>query len=203
MYLRRDNTGATTGLYTKTSGSTIAIGWEPVGTTDAVAPTGVIQAFGGETAPTGWLLCDGAAHSRTVYSDLFEILGVRFGSGDGSTTFNLPDYRGRVAVGYAASGGHPDVSTLGNDDGQASANRRPKHRTTNSLGIANTMAISGNLRARESINSGSSDFASGGFDTNPINLQGSVSITGSIGTNNGNDALDTPSYIVVNHIIKT
>lgn len=49
--------------------------------------------------PTGFLICDGSAISRTTYSDLFELIGTTYGTGDGSTTFNLPDYQGRVGVG--------------------------------------------------------------------------------------------------------
>lgn len=48
---------------------------------------------------SGWLICDGSAVSRTTYADLFNIIGTSFGAGDGSTTFNLPDMRGRVAGG--------------------------------------------------------------------------------------------------------
>ena len=58
-------------------------------------PAGITMAYGGTSAPTGWLLCDGSAVSRTTYADLFTVIGETHGSGDGSTTFNLPDYRGR------------------------------------------------------------------------------------------------------------
>lgn len=62
-------------------------------------PVGGIAPFGGATAPRGWLLCDGAAISRTAYPELFTTLGTTYGVGDGSTTFNLPDLRGRAPVG--------------------------------------------------------------------------------------------------------
>jgi hypothetical protein len=58
-------------------------------------PTGTIDGFAGDTVPAGYLLCDGAAVSRTTYSDLFAITGIRFGNGNGTTTFNVPDFRGR------------------------------------------------------------------------------------------------------------
>ena len=64
-----------------------------------VLPTGSVIPFAGKTAPTGWLMCQGQAVSRTTYAQLFSVIGTTFGSGDGSTTFNLPDLRGRVAVG--------------------------------------------------------------------------------------------------------
>lgn len=63
------------------------------GTLYADAPLGTILAYGGATAPAGWMLCQGQALSRTTYAKLFEIIGTAFGSGDGSTTFNLPDLR--------------------------------------------------------------------------------------------------------------
>lgn len=55
------------------------------------APTGLIASFGGSTAPDGWLVCDGSAVSRTDYADLFAVIGTTYGSGDGNSTFNLPD----------------------------------------------------------------------------------------------------------------
>lgn len=66
-------------------------------------PSGVVQAYLGTSAPTGWLFCDGAAISRTTYSALFSLFGTRYGSGDGSTTFNLPDLRSRFIRGAAAT----------------------------------------------------------------------------------------------------
>ena len=66
-----------------------------------IAPffAGFIQMFAGATAPTGWLLCNGAAISRTTYARLFAVIGTTYGAGDGSTTFNLPDFRDRFPVG--------------------------------------------------------------------------------------------------------
>lgn len=62
-------------------------------------PPGVILPYGASTAPAGWLNCTGAAVSRTTYAALFAAIGTTYGVGDGSTTFNLPDLRGRVPVG--------------------------------------------------------------------------------------------------------
>ena len=67
-------------------------------------PAGVIIPFAGTSVPTGYLLCNGAAVSRTNYANLFAAIGTLYGAGDGSTTFNLPDARDRVLQG--ASGGH-------------------------------------------------------------------------------------------------
>lgn len=62
-------------------------------------PAGAYLPFAGSTAPTGWLLCAGQAVSRTTYAALFAVVGTTYGIGDGSTTFNLPDLRGRVIAG--------------------------------------------------------------------------------------------------------
>lgn len=79
---------------------------------ERLVPAGRISAFGGDTAPTGWLLCDGTAVSRTTYATLFNIVGVRFGSGDGTTTFNTPDFRGRFLRGKdSATGRDPDAAS--------------------------------------------------------------------------------------------
>lgn len=71
---------------------------------ESVNPTGVIQMWGASSAPSGWLLCDGSAISRTTYAPLFSIVGTTYGMGDGSTTFNLPDMRQRFPLGLATSG---------------------------------------------------------------------------------------------------
>lgn len=65
--------------------------------------TGIISLFAGSTAPSGYLACDGSAVSRDTYSALFAVIGTTYGAGDGSTTFNLPDLSGRVAIGASTS----------------------------------------------------------------------------------------------------
>lgn len=64
---------------------------------------GVIQMFAGSAAPPGWLICQGQAVSRTTYAALFAVIGTTYGSGDGSTTFNLPDFRNNFPVGAGSS----------------------------------------------------------------------------------------------------
>ncbi len=68
-------------------------------------PAGCVMPYAGATAPDGWLLCHGQAVSRTTYADLFAAIGTAHGPGDGSTSFNLPDLRGRVAAGRDDMGG--------------------------------------------------------------------------------------------------
>ena len=71
----------------------------------ASVPTGTIVMFGSATAPTGYLGCDAAAVSRTTYADLFAVVGITWGAGDGSTTFNVPDLRGRAPIGTGTGSG--------------------------------------------------------------------------------------------------
>ena len=68
-------------------------------------PTGVVNAYAGATAPTGWLLCYGQAISRTTYSALFTAISTTYGVGNGTTTFTLPDMRGRTVAGQDDMGG--------------------------------------------------------------------------------------------------
>lgn len=68
-------------------------------------PAGVYLPYGGAVAPEGWLLCYGQAVSRTTYAALFDAIGTGFGVGDGSTTFNVPDMRGRLPLGLDNMGG--------------------------------------------------------------------------------------------------
>lgn len=67
-------------------------------------PPGSGMEFYGSSVPSGWLLCDGSAISRATYAALFAVIGTTWGVGDGSTTFNLPDMRGRFPLGRAAAG---------------------------------------------------------------------------------------------------
>lgn len=70
-------------------------------------PAGTIVSYAGASVPSGWLLCNGANVSRTTYASLFRAIGTRWGAGDGSTTFALPDSDGRVLQGAT------DVSKVG------------------------------------------------------------------------------------------
>ena len=79
---------------------------------NALAPAGSMMAYGGTSAPGGWLICDGTAVSRSTYSDLYAVLGDAYGEGDGSTTFHLPDLRGRFIRGVDDSEGNdPDAGS--------------------------------------------------------------------------------------------
>jgi microcystin-dependent protein len=179
VYLRRDGTQTNGGvLYLKTTGVTLNTGWldlaQASGATAAIPP-GTVSQFAGAAAPTGWLICDGTAINRSTYATLFAVIGTTYGAGDGSTTFNLPDLRGRVPVGYAA-GGKTEVATLGNNDGLAENLRTISHHHTYR-------------------DPGTSDgTGAAGGSTGPVTTQH---------TSGDGDNTDKPAYLVVNHIIKT
>lgn len=85
-------------------------------------PVGVMHQYGGATAPTGYLLCDGTAVSRTTYASLYATISTTYGVGDGSTTFNLPDLRGRLPMG-AGTGTGLNASGTGAPTGSAQTAR--------------------------------------------------------------------------------
>ena len=97
-------------------------------TGERLCQSGFLQPYAGNSAPSGWLMCYGQAISRTTYDMLFNVIGTTYGSGDGSTTFNLPDFRGRGAVGLDNMGGSsagvltapftPNRNTLGGKVGE-------------------------------------------------------------------------------------
>jgi microcystin-dependent protein len=93
-------------------------------------PPGSMMMYAATAAPSGWLLCNGSAVSRTTYATLFSAISTTYGTGDGSTTFNVPDCRGRFMAGYdpsnasgrltAASSGGASASALANAGGEQS-----------------------------------------------------------------------------------
>lgn len=128
------NSGVTAGTYrsvtvnaqghvTAGSNTTLAIAYGGTGATTAkqaranleVEPIGTIYAFAGNNIPSGYLPCNGSAISRTTYADLFAVIGTTYGSGDGSTTFNLPNLtdkfiQGSDTVGTVKSAGLPNIT---------------------------------------------------------------------------------------------
>lgn len=91
--------------------------------------TGSIIMYGKAQVPSGFLLCDGSAVSRTTYADLFALISTTYGAGDGSTTFNIPDLRGRSVVGRDA-GGDTDFDNLGDTGGAKTVSLAHSHTMT-------------------------------------------------------------------------
>jgi len=79
-------------------------------------PIGSVISYTSDTPPSGYLMCDGSAVSRTTYIQLFNVIGTTFGSGDGSTTFNIPDIQGRTVVGKDTT--DSDFNTMGETGGE-------------------------------------------------------------------------------------
>lgn len=167
-----------------------------IGNTPSTSPTfwqsgipgaeaaGVIKQYAGSVAPTGYLICDGSAISRSTYAALFAICGTIYGAGNGTTTFNIPDLRTRIPVGYSL--GDDTFGTLGNSGGEK------KHQLTTpelashvhgGIPIESPANILGGSPAQWRIDSATTaNTQSTGGDTPHNNLQ---------------------PYLTINHIIKT
>jgi microcystin-dependent protein len=160
--------------------------------------TGAIKFYAGSSAPAGYLFCNGVPVSRTTYSILFSIIGTGFGSGDGTTTFNLPDLRGRVPLGLdnmgglsatrisSASVGGANAATLGGSGGAETHTlitaEMPSHTHTSPVSaIANSATP----------NSGSV----------ATSVSAVASVTSSSGS--GNAHSNTQPWLALNYIIKT
>jgi microcystin-dependent protein len=105
------------------------------------SPLGAVVSFAGSTAPAGWHLCDGSAISRTTYAGAFAVLGTAYGSGDGSTTFNLPNLAGKVILG--ASGSHALGTTGGAETVTLATNQIPSHSHNASGAHSHTVVTTG------------------------------------------------------------
>lgn len=155
-------------------------------------PVGMITPFAGSTAPTGWLLCYGQAVSRTTYAGLFTVLGTAYGTGDGSTTFNLPDLRGRFPLGKDNMGGtaaNRVINAAGSSlSGSAGAE-------THTLTTAEMPAHTHDLQ-----------FAIQSFGSNGFSIWNNVGTTNSqatTSTGGGGAHNNMPPYLTLNYLIKT
>lgn len=152
-------------------------------------PTGSISDYAGGTTPDGWLLCDGSAVSRVTYSELFNIVGTTYGPGDGTSTFDLPDCRGRFNIGKSISG---TGATLGETGGSLD------HTHDLTAGYAK-------------LGTGASQID---YDTVPASFVTDTRVTGVSASATAGNAADgvqlagntgtaNPAYLSVNKIIKT
>ena len=168
-------------------------------------PTGALFPFGGTTAPTGYLFCDGSAVSRTTYSGLFTAIGTLWGAGDGIATFNLPDLRGRTPIG-AGQGLSLSLRTIGQFLGEETHTliiaEMPSHNhSITDPGHSHHPSSGSNFIT----NLGSNHFGNGPQSLDVSGATTAPAYTGiSINSTGGDQAHNVmqPS-IVVNYIIKT
>lgn len=96
-------------------------------------PAGLVFDYAGSTVPDGWLACNGQAVSRTTYANLFAAIGTTYGIGNGSTTFNVPDTRGRATIGVGQGSGLTNRvlgATTGAETHTLSESEMPSHTHT-------------------------------------------------------------------------
>jgi microcystin-dependent protein len=177
--------------------------------------SGMLMPYAGASAPSGWLLCYGQAISRTTYADLFTALGTTYGVGDGSTTFNLPDLRGRVVAGQDDMGGSSanrltDAVTGGlNGDTLGDTGGTESHTLTSAQSglVGHTHGVSASLEATTGGGSSSTgvDTAEGAFqgnnaadNTSMINV--SISAVASADASEAHNIVQPT--IILNYIIK-
>ena len=183
---------------------------------NSIVPSGVLMPYGGGSAPTGFLLCDGSAVSRSTYSNLFSAIGTTYGSGNGSTTFNIPDLRGRVIAGQDDMGGSSanrltnqsgglNGDTLGATGGAETHTLTTAQLASHTHSFSDTDTVS-NVAIPRSFISGSTN--------NSVNADGSavrvddgsitVSISGTTGSaGSGSAHNNVQPTIILNYIIKT
>lgn len=165
---------------------------------DVAMPVGAVVPFAGAASPSGWLLCGGQAVSRTTYAALFTAIGVAYGAGDGSTTFNLPDLRGRVVggrddMGTGTSAGRLTPAFFGaNADTLGATGGSQSHTLT----IAQMPAHDHDMTAL-----GSRNLASGGGDVVPE--QGSPSTMTTAQRGGGSAHNNVQPTLILNYLIKT
>lgn len=208
--VKLDRTGAA-GQVLTANGPGVAPSWATVGG----LPSGVIVPFGGTLEPVGWMFCYGQAISRTTYPSLFATIGTTYGNGDGSTTFNLPDLRGRVVAGQDDMGG-TSANRLTNQPGGLDGD------TLGAAGGTETVTLStAQMPAHQHLLANNSDVSSGvttltasnyinrrtGYSTNDnYHLGGSatvpsIGLSGSTGSGAAHNNVQ-PTF-VLNYIIKT
>jgi microcystin-dependent protein len=185
--------------------------------TAGFVPAGAIMPFAGATEPAGWLFCYGQAVSRSVYARLFTAISTTYGTGDGVSTFNLPDLRGRVVAGKDNMGGTSanrltdltgglDGDTLG-DTGGSETNTI----TTSNLPASGLSIPSLSVSATGTTYGPGSTPITGRFlaAMDDSSVVGSASVTGSTGTGttgnmgSGTAINNVQPTIISNFIIKT
>lgn len=177
-----------------------------------LVPTGTIFGYGGTSAPSGWLLCNGDLIRRADYAALFDVIGTSYGVGDNLTTFQLPDLRKKIPIGgTGVIDNYGDVSlnfNLGKSGGEESHSM-----TISELASHNHSVTDGGHSHNVTLTGFKTDGDNGGSNTylgeaGGSNSRGYTSGTSqtniSLGaTGAGNSYNNTPQYTTMNYIIKT
>lgn len=174
-------------------------------------PIGEITIWATGSAPTGWLICDGSAVSRSTYSGLFAVLGTTYGAGDGSTTFNLPNLKGRVVVGRDATDTDFDVlgETRGSKTHVLTVSEIPTHSHAITIN-ANTLDMvydpgaynSGYISGRDANNDGVIDGTSNTFGMALQKTTDHTHTATAADTGSGSAHNNIQPSIVLNYIIR-
>lgn len=184
--------------------------------TGAGVPVGAVIDYWGSTAPSGFMFAYGQAISRTTYAELFAVMGTSAGAGDGTTTFNLPDYRAVTSVGKANMGGTLRsllsdfaASTLGSVFGAQSialtSSQMPVHTHTVSGSTNSAGAHSHSVNAGGNATAGGTGELFSGVDGGTTGSAGTHSHTISVSADNAGGGASHPNVqpsIVCNKIIR-
>jgi len=183
-------------IYNGGTGATTANGARiNLGLGTFLVPTGSLIMWPSNTIPSDWKLCNGAAISRVTYGTLFSLLGTTFGAGDGSTTFNLPDYRNKMpygadAVVVGATGGSADAIVVSHTHTATVTDPGHFHGAYTNDGVYGT-GVATNLMV-------SSSGTTYNTTTKTTGITVANASTGASGTN-----ANLPPYLGINFIIKT
>ncbi len=168
----------------------VSLNADGTGKASILNPVGSMLMYGGSAAPSGWLLCDGSAVSRTTYAALFAVISTTFGAGDTTTTFNVPDLQRRVPFGYRSG------DTLGASDGVAAGSRATSTAHTHTEAHTHTVA-------RDGWGTAGASPVTGRLQTSTGNVEHADNDLTSGAASNANTGSTTLGYQVVNFIIKT
>lgn len=162
------------------------------------SPAGIIAPFAGTSAPSGWLACQGQAISRTTYATLFTAIGTTWGSGDGSTTFNLPDLRGMFLRGTGTNATGSSSGAVGPSVGTYAADTYLNH--------SHTASSSDSGHTHSYINPGGSVAAGSGASGNQVTQTSGVgyaNISTTVNTSTTGGTETKPKNYGILYIIKT